>query len=306
MFKLSRPRYVIKEYAGKKFPQKKREDITVDDIIRKYDTPKFIDKKTNIVTIGSCFAQRLRDWLKSNNFNYVDGKWDRVYSPRNIKQILQFAFEPEIVDISEDLWDFDGDLGFPYVKESSGRPLKLPNDEYDRNKKLNSLFNHFKETLTHCEVLILTFGQTEVWSHKNSPNTAFYAAPFTGIKNGSENHICKDLSFNEIKEELEEIYRLMSKYNPSCKLIFSISPIPLVASVSKDYSAFISANFAKTKLHGATLEYISDKENCYYMPSFELVNSHPYKSFEHDGRHVPQSFANKIMGMFEKLFVNNG
>jgi len=41
------------------------------------------------------------------------------------------------------------------------------------------------------------------------------------------------------------------------------------------------------------------------MPSFEFVNAHPYESFKEDGRHVPQSFANKIMGMFNKLFVES-
>ena len=55
MFKLARPRYVIKEYAGKKFPQKSRNKITDDDIILKYNTPKIVNKSTNITTIGSCF-----------------------------------------------------------------------------------------------------------------------------------------------------------------------------------------------------------------------------------------------------------
>ena len=89
MFKLARPRYVIKEFAGKKFPIKPRSEIKDTDITDKFDTPKIVDKKTNITTLGSCFAQRLRDWLISNNFNYKDGKWDRVYSPRNIKQTIQ-------------------------------------------------------------------------------------------------------------------------------------------------------------------------------------------------------------------------
>ena len=89
MFKLARPRYVIKKYAGKKFPQKSRNKITDDDIILKYNTPKIVNKSTNITTIGSCFAQRLSEWLIKEKFNYVDGKWYRVYSPRNIKQILK-------------------------------------------------------------------------------------------------------------------------------------------------------------------------------------------------------------------------
>ena len=303
MFKLARPKYVLKKYAGKKFPQKSRELITDDDIISKYETPKIVNKNTNITTIGSCFAQRLSEWLIKNNFNYNDGGWDRVYSPRNIKQILQMAFEPNKLDITEPFWDFNGDWGDPYVKESSGRPKKLPNNFDDAIKKQKEYYSKFKKTLLECEVLIITYGQTEVWSHKESPNTAFYAAPFVGIKNGEENHICKDLTIDEIKEETIEIIRIMKENNPKCIIIFSISPIPLVATINNDYSAYISANISKTKLHSATLEVIKDHKEIYYMPSFEFVNAHPYQSFKNDGRHVPQFFADKIMVMFSKLFV---
>lgn len=303
MFKLARPRYVIKEFAGKKFPIKPRSEIKDTDITDKFDTPKIVDKKTNITTLGSCFAQRLRDWLIANNFNYKDGKWDRVYSPRNIKQTIQMAFEPDTLNIAEPIWKFGDDWGDPYIKESAGRPLRLPNNEQKAKEKQLSYYNHFKKVLSECEVLIVTYGQTEVWSHKDAPDTAFYAAPFVGIKDGDQNHICKDLSIDEIKNETIEIIRLMQQYNPGVKLIFSISPIPLVASINNDYSAYIAANRAKSKLHASVLELIPEYDNVYYMPSFEWVNAHPYKAFESDGRHVPQSYANSIMQMFNKLYV---
>jgi len=303
MFKLSRPRYVIQRYAGKKFPIKPRKNITSDDIVEKYITPKIVDKKTKISTIGSCFAQRLSDWLKENGYNYIDGKWDRVYSPRNIRQIMQMAFEPEKLLIAEPIWDFNGDWGNPYIKSAEGRPLKLPNNIDGANKLLEGYYKHFKKVLSECEVLIVTFGQTEVWSHKDAPDTAFYAAPFTGIKDGDKNHICKDLNTDDIKHEFEEIIRLMKENNPECELIFSISPIPLVASISSNYSAYISASHSKSKLHSVVLELIQNYEDVHYMPSFEFANAHPYQAFENDGRHVPQHFANKIMVLFKRLFV---
>ena len=303
MFKLARPRYVIKEFAGKKFPIKPRVEIKDTDITDKFDTPKIVDKDTNITTLGSCFAQRLRDWLIANGYNYKDGKWDRVYSPRNVKQTIQMAFEPDTLNITEPIWKFGDDWGDPYIKESAGRPLSLPNNEQKAKEKQLAYYNHFKKILSECKVLIVTYGQTEVWSHKDAPDTAFYAAPFVGIKDGDQNHICKDLTIDEIKEETKEIIRLMQQYNPDVKIIFSISPIPLVASINNDYSAYIAANRAKSKLHASVLELIPEYDNVYYMPSFEWVNAHPYKSFEADGRHVPQSYANSIMQMFKKLYV---
>lgn len=304
MFKLARPRYVIKKYAGKKYPKKDKKLITAEDIIEKFITPKLLDKKTNITTIGSCFAQRLRDYLIEKNFNYKDGKWDRVYSIRNIKQIMQMAFEPEKLKIVEPIWNFNGDCGDPYIKSVEGRPMKIPCNPKEAKEKIKSKYKHFNKILKECKVLIITLGQTEVWSHKDAPETAFYAAPFVGIKDGEKNHISHDLTIDEIKHEFKEIMRIMKKNNPNVKIVFSISPIPLVASISDDYSAYIAANHAKTKLHSCTLELMKEYENVYYMPSFELVNAHPYSAFRDDGRHVPQNFANKIMKMFSKLYVN--
>ena len=49
------------------------------------------------------------------------------------------AFEPETLDITEPFWDFNGDWGDPYIKESAGRPLRLPNNVKDAIKKQKKL-----------------------------------------------------------------------------------------------------------------------------------------------------------------------
>ena len=240
----------------KKFPTKPRSQITRDDIIEKFQTPKFIRKETPITTIGSCFAQRLADWLLNKKFNYIDGKWDRVYSPRTVRQTIQMAFEPETIDIAEHIWKFNNDWAYPYIKENKGRPLQLPNDVSGANSEIKKYYDYFKNALNQCEVIIITYGQTEVWSHKDAPNTAFYAAPFQGIENGKENHICKDLSIEDIINETHSIMHLLKCHNPDAKVIFSISPIPPVVSISENYSAYIASNHTKSKLHSAVLEEI--------------------------------------------------
>lgn len=303
MFQEVRPMYVLKQYAGKKFPQKPRSSIKKSDVIHKFKTPKIVDKKTKITTLGSCFAQRLRDWLVEKKFNYIEGHWDRVYSPRTVRQTIQMAFEPETLKIAEPVWKFKNDWGYPYIKERRGRPLQLPNDPEKAKSVIAKSCSHFNNALSKAEVLIVTYGQTEVWSHKDAPDTAFYAAPFQGIENGNENHICKDLTIDDIRKETELIMGLMKKHNPDAQVIFSISPIPPVASISKDYSAYIASNHTKSKLHAAVLEEIPKYKNAFYMPSFEWVYAHPYKAFTDDGRHVPQSYANSIMGIFEELYV---
>jgi hypothetical protein len=302
MFKDVRPRYVIKQYQGRKFPQKPRTDISVEDIIHKFNSEKIVDKSTKIATIGSCFAERLKDWLIGNNYNVQDGDWNKVYNPRNIKQIIQLALEPDTFSCYEEFWVFDGDYRHPYIK-GRAQPYPLPNNPKQARDAMKLLHASYTSIFKDIEVLIITLGQTEYWAHKSQPKVPFYAAPFVGIKEGDSNHICGDLTLEEIKFELNEIVRLLTKYNPKIKILFSISPIPLVATVSNDLSAYISAGFSKSKLHSSTLEFIQNKSNLYYMPSFEMVNSHPYTSFEEDGRHVPQHIADIIMETFKYLYV---
>lgn len=304
MFNKVRARYATLAFGRRKFPQKPRTDITVDDIIDQFtDTDKIVDSSTKVSSIGSCFAEEILLWMKQNNFNVVEPDWGMVYNPRNIRLIVEAGLEYDKFDPIERFWDFgDGDIRTPYVKSSTElSPVKLGSNLEQAKEKEAMLFNGFGNVLRNVETLIVTLGQTEYWAtEKEYP---FYAAPWAGIKDGATNHKAYNLSQAEVKEELHTIIKLLKKHNPSINILISVSPVPLVASVLNGSSAYIAAGRAKSTLHSATLEVVDEYEKVYYMPSYEIVTSRPQTTFKPDGRHVLASTVSTIMNTFKKLFT---
>ena len=304
MFNKVRARYASLAFGRRKFPQKPRTDITVEDIIDQFtDVEKIVDTSTKVSSIGSCFAEEILLWMKDNKFNVIEPKWGMVYNPRNIRLIVEGGLEYSKFNPTERYWDFgDGDIRTPYIKSSTElSPVRLGSDSEQVKIKEAKLFNDFGEVLRNVETLIITLGQTEYWAtEKQYP---FYAAPWTGIKDGATNHKPYSLSQSEVKEELHIIVKLLKKHNPNINILISVSPVPLVASVTKGSSAYIAAGRAKSTLHSATLEVVDEYEKVYYMPSYEIVTSKPESAFKPDGRHVLPNTVSIIMNTFKKLFT---
>lgn len=304
MFNKVRARYATLAFGRRKFPQKPRTDLSVNDIIDQFtNVNKIVNSTTLVSSIGSCFAEEILLWMKQNNFNVVEPKWGMVYNPRNIRVIIEGGLEYDKFKPKERYWNFgDGDIRTPYVKSSTElSPVRLGSTLEQASKKEAILFNGFGNVLKNIETLIITLGQTEYWaSEKEYP---FYAAPWSGIEDGAINHKAYNLSQAEVKEELHTIIRLLKKHNPSLNILISISPVPLVASILRGSSAYIAAGRAKSTLHSATLEVVDEYEEVYYMPSYEIVTSSPQTTFKPDGRHVLESTVSTIMNTFKKLFT---
>jgi hypothetical protein len=303
MFTKVRARYATLAFGRRKFPQIPRNLLTVDHLIENFtNTKTIVDKNTKVSSIGSCFAEEILLWMKENNYNVLQPEWGMVYNPRNIRLIIEGALEYKNFNPKERFWNFgDGDIRTPYVKSSIElSPYRLGKTIDEAYNKEKELFQKFADVLLNVETLIITLGQTEYWaSEKSYP---FYAAPWTGIKGGSENHRPYNLSHQEVKVELDLIINLLKKHNPNINVLISVSPVPLVASVQKGYSAYIAAGKAKSTLHSATLETVDSYDNVFYMPSYEVVTSRPQSTFKEDGRHVLKSTVATIMNTFKKLY----
>lgn len=304
MFNKVRPRYTTLAFGRRKFPQIPRKDLTVDHIVENFtNVSKIVDKTTKVSSIGSCFAEEILLWMQHNGFNVVQPKWGMVYNPRNIKLIIEAGLEYDKFNPTERFWDFgDGDIRTPYVKSSQElSPVKLGSNLEQAKRSEENLFASFGKVLKEVDTLIITLGQTEYWAtEKEYP---FYAAPWTGIKDGEINHKPYNLSQAEVKTDLISTVELLKKHNPEINILISVSPVPLVASVLKGNSAYIAAGRAKSTLHSATLEVVDMFDKVYYMPSYEIVTSRPQTTFKEDGRHVLGSTVSMIMKTFEKLFT---
>ena len=303
MFKKIRARYAIAAFGKRKFPQVPRKTLTVDDMLDQYtNVSKVVDKGVKVSSIGSCFAEEILNWMQANGYNVEVPSWGMVYNPKNIRLIVQAGLEYSTFNPSERFWDFgDGDIRSPYVKSQQLDPIRLGKSLEEAQTNEEQMFSQFGKTLRSIETLIITLGQTEYWATETE--YPFYASPWVGIENGAVNHKAYNLSHEEVKKELQHTITLLKKYNPQLNILISVSPVPLVATIQKGYSAYIAAGRAKSTLHSATLEVVDGFDKVYYMPSYEIVTSNPTETFKPDGRHVLPSTVSNIMQTFKRLFT---
>jgi len=263
-----------------------------------------IDKNTPISSIGSCFAVEIANHLSKNGYNYPlmqdemtqerksSADWGAVYNVPCMKQIYQYSFESFNPIVR---WWEKGN----YVIDPFRRDIA-----YDKNRKEKFFKRHAQNSykiLNNVEVMIFTLGMSEVWRDKRDKSTFWRVVPKRLYdKNIHEFHI---MTVDEIIDDLYEIKRIINTYNPKCKMILTVSPVPFFATFRQDTDV-ISANFnSKATLKVAVDQFIRNTKNTYYFPSYEYTLFNHINPYKKDNRHVSPKVVNNIMKLFERIFV---
>jgi hypothetical protein len=114
----------------------------------------------------------------------------------------------------------------------------------------------------------------------------------------------KTLTVAENVNNIQRFFDIIKSRNPDFKLIISVSPIPFLATGRADEQHIISANcHSKSILRVAADELVSNNEDMYYLPSYELVTECLEEPWEADYRHVKPETVKKVVNMFKEIFV---
>jgi hypothetical protein len=274
-----------------------------------------ISRNDRIVSAGSCFAAEIVPYLEEVGLNYLrterlhpkflelgenlgyanfSAAYGNIYTVRQLLQLLQRSlglFKP-----SEDRW-VDGDL----VRDPFRPGLRFPalsNEEFDclTNFHLDSVKMAFGE----CSLFIFTLGLTEAWVSAKD-GAVFPVCPGTiGGEFNASNHIFHDFSVDEINQDLVEFCDLLRSINKDVKFLFTVSPVPLVATAKKE-NVVLASTYSKSVLRVAINEVLKSVTNAYYFPSYEIITS-PHSGqdfFDSDRRSVTkrgvQSVINSLL-----------
>lgn len=252
-----------------------------------FPSKPFIEKKSVITAFGSCFAQHITKHLISNGYNVLGKKLkidshiirfgEGIVNTFAILEQLDWAFNNK--NLSEGLW-------FGNNKE-----VVIP----DENIRLNT-----KNLLLKTRVLIITIGLSEIWYDKLSNRVFWRAVPANIFDNNR--HGFRNSTVEENSKNLKSIISIIRDKNPECKIIFTLSPIPLMATFRKINC--ISANTISKAILRVALDSIDygDKEGVFYFPSYELVKEVFVDPYKDDNRHIKEIYTNKIMSIFENYY----
>lgn len=262
-------------------------DQPPDAIAGLYRRKFAIERKTQIATAGSCFAQHIARHFRARGFSVLDveppppgltseaagrfgyglfsARYANIYTARQLRQVAAEAFDrfhPE-----DAVWEKDGrfyDAMRPSVEPNglSSPELVMDHRQFHLRKVANLLRN--------AEVFIFTLGLTESWSHAES-GTAYPTAP--GTIAGSYDpkiHVFKNYTFSETYDEMRQFFRIARRANPDIRFLLTVSPVPLTATASGRH-VLVANTYSKSVLRAVAGQLAQEDDGVDYFPSYEIV-----------------------------------
>jgi hypothetical protein len=272
-----------------------REPDAVDRYILHGWTPgaPFIDRASRITAFGSCFAQHLTKYLHDAGYNVL-GKHlnlsshiihfgEGMVNTFAIRQQLEWALEDK--EFSENLW-------FGEHKEIA---LVDPRIKAET-----------KEIIASTEVFVITLGLSEIWYDKASGEAFWRAIPsylFDPNRHGFRVSSCEENLANLVR-----IRDLIRRVRPGAKIIFTLSPVPLMATF-RPISCLTASSVSKAILRVAVDQLMRDcagDRDLFYYPSYEIVKELFVDPYEADNRHPTPEIVAFIMKTFERHYCIPG
>lgn len=269
-----------------------------------------------IATAGSCFAQHIAHALQRAGFSYLvtesfDGlvdpdiqrrhgygvftaRFGNVYTTRQLVQLIERAYG--VFDPTEPFWEEGGGWVDPF------RPFVQPNGfgtlleaELDRRSHLAAV----RAMCETADVFVFTLGLTETWLSTDD-GAAFPVCPGCGAgRFDPERYRFHNLSVGEVVADLDRFLTLLREQNPSVKVLLTVSPVPLVATMT-DRSVLTATTYSKSVLRVAADDVARRWDAVAYFPSYEVITGQHSRGayYEDDLREVRPEGVAHVMRLF--------
>ena len=271
-----------------------------------------VDRQAAIGSAGSCFAIEIALWLQRNGYNYIitendphptEGqyskscaRWGIIFNTPSFRQLVEKAFGER--QLPKLLWSLKGPQGVQLMDPFREDVIFNSVEEYE--KDLPQHLEACRKALATCDYFVLTLGVNEVWRLK-SDGSVFSRAPWR-ISSHLVEH--KVMSVEDNLEELDRMVKVWRKYNPKVKFIVTVSPVPLHATFRANEHHVVTANaHSKASLRVVAEEFCKRYDGVYYFPSYESVMYCTENAWEADQRHVSRRAVDKVMNLFETMFL---
>lgn len=237
-----------------------------------------IDYQSQLVLVGSCFAENVADKLAFYNFKHVVNPLGILFNPVSIQNLIERglnnrSFTEEDIFYHNECWH-----SYEVHSEMS---------HSDKDLMLNSMneaLELFGASLKEASHFIITLGTS--WVYKEISNNAIVANCHKVPQKSFKKYL---LTVHEITESLRNIVSLLRLYNPNLSIVFTVSPVRHL----KD--GYVENQRSKAHLIAA-VHSLNDVRNegsrLSYFPAYEIVMDElrDYRFYSEDMIH-PNSIA---------------
>lgn len=239
--------------------------------------------KDQFFTMGSCFANAIGLRLLDFKFKTLVNPFGTTYNPVSIHQQLGFALRNELPE--NESYATDGELFFNYHFHSQFSSLNrdgLSNQIKEITHQTNSFIKE-----TSC--LILTYGTAWVYElkSKNEIVANCHKQPALLFEK-------RLLTQNEIEDSFGSVYKIISRQNPSCKIILTVSPVRHIKDTLPLNA--VSKSILRVACHSISKRF----DNVEYFPAYEIMldDLRDYRFYKQDRIHPTEEAEDYIWEKF--------
>jgi hypothetical protein len=248
-----------------------------------------IDAETKVATAGSCFAQHIARYLKNSgycyyvaepghpilpatareqqNYGLFSARYGNIYTARQLWQLFERAygrFTP-----AEEPWQKADDVFVDPFRPTTQPGGYISSEELvtDQDQHLAAVRKMF-ETL---EVFVFTLGLTECWRSR-ADGAVFPVCP--GVEGGTFDPGRYEFYNQPVEDVIADLTAFrngLSEVNPRAQIIFTVSPVPLVATAEAGAHVLSATTYSKSVLRVAAEAMRQRFDNVHYFPSYEII-----------------------------------
>ncbi|MGF1554635.1 GSCFA domain-containing protein [Paucihalobacter sp.] len=250
---------------------------------------KPIDYQSDVVLLGSCFAENMGSKFEYFKFKNFQNPFGILFHPLVIERLVVNALDKKEYTSSDiffhqDLWhSFD-----THSKLSNASPDALI-------QTLNTQLEATFAQLHKASHIIITLGTA--WVYEALASGRYVA---NCHKVAQKEFQKKLLSVLDIETSLQHIIAQIQNINRKATIIFTISPVRHI----KD--GFVENTLSKSHLFTALHAVISRSSNCHYFPSYEIMMDElrDYRFYSRDMIHPNDLAVDYIWKRFWEAWIS--
>lgn len=275
----------------------------------------FIDRKTKIITVGSCFAQHISKALKTNGFSWLDSEPAPAGLPpsEHAKHSYGvFSFRTGNIYTAALLrqwvsWSASGGEPYPECFVHGDRvfdPFRpaLSEEGFATGEAMlasrRDTLSAMVRTIKQADLFVFTLGLTESW--RNKDGTVYPMCPGT-IRGqfSATDHLFHNYNVDEVTHDLNYTFDELRAINPNLRFLLTVSPVPLTATASGQH-VLTATTYSKSVLRAAAGQLFLTRSDTDYFPSYEIITAPAFKGqfFEQNQRQVTSKGVAFVMGQF--------
>ncbi len=249
-------------------------------------TPREFEYKINhnhsLFLAGSCFTEQIGAKLSYHKFKTIDNPHGILFNPISIAHSIS-AYIQKKMYTSDDLF-FENELWGSWDHHTRFSNI----NKEDCLIKINESQSRAHAFLKTADWLMITLGSSFVYELSSSRVVAnCHKVPADKFKK-------RLLSTEAIQSALKKMLDELKEFNPSIKVIFTISPVRHLRD------GFIENNRSKANLINAVHELVNEASSVFYFPSYELIidDLRDYRFFAEDMVHPNYAATNYVWEKF--------